>query len=164
MINCDFPTPSKRNKKGSTSQKYICKYKKPFNLRLQSCISAPLAFPFFFVLRVSWNQPPAKNNYNETCIKLVRAGLSVGADDRKKAGEQQKASERKTAAKNHFPSFHEMKIRASWGYVLNSKSATREPIWLKFGQLTGCQIVFLKHRLCEFWFLFSFRLEVFFHR
>ena len=59
------------------------------------------------------NQPPAKNNYNETCIKLVRAGLSVGADDRKKAGEQQKASERKTAAKNHFPSFLEMKIRAS---------------------------------------------------
>ena len=31
--------------------------------------------------------------------------------------------------------FLEMKLRASWGYILNSKSATREPIWLKFGQL-----------------------------
>ena len=41
-----------------------------------------------------------------------------------------------TPPKIFFPCFLEMKIRASWGYVLNSKSATREPIWLKFGQLT----------------------------
>ena len=41
-----------------------------------------------------------------------------------------------TPQKIFFPLFLEMKIRASWGYVLNSKSATREPVWLKFGQLT----------------------------
>ena len=41
-----------------------------------------------------------------------------------------------TPPKLFFHCFLEMKFRASWGYVLNSKSATREPIWLKFGQLT----------------------------
>ena len=41
-----------------------------------------------------------------------------------------------TPPKIFFNCFLEMKIRASWGYVLNSKSATREPIWLNFGQLT----------------------------
>ena len=40
-----------------------------------------------------------------------------------------------TPPKIFFPCFLEMKIRASCGYVLNFKSATREPIWLKFGQL-----------------------------
>ena len=40
-----------------------------------------------------------------------------------------------TPPKIVFHCFLEMKIRASGGYVLNSKSATREPIWLKFGQL-----------------------------
>ena len=41
-----------------------------------------------------------------------------------------------TPSKIFFPCFLEMKIRASWEYVLNSKSATLGPIWQKFGWLT----------------------------
>ena len=41
-----------------------------------------------------------------------------------------------TPPKIFFLCFLEMKIRLSWGYVLNSKWATREPIWLKLSQLT----------------------------
>ena len=41
-----------------------------------------------------------------------------------------------TLPKIFFHCFLEIKIRASWGYVLTSKSETQEPIWLKFGQLT----------------------------
>ena len=40
-----------------------------------------------------------------------------------------------TPPKIFFHCFLKMKIRASWGYILNSKSAACEPIWLKFGQL-----------------------------
>ena len=66
-----------------------------------------------------------------------------------------------TPPKIFFPCFLEIKIRASWGYVLNSKLATREPIWLKFGQLTVRQ--FSKKHVCKFWFLFPFfELEPFF--
>ena len=41
-----------------------------------------------------------------------------------------------TPPKIFFHCFLEMKIRASWEYVLNSKSATLGPIWQKFGWLT----------------------------
>ena len=41
-----------------------------------------------------------------------------------------------TLTKIFSPCFFEMKIRASWGNDLNSKSITLEPIWLKFGQLS----------------------------
>ena len=41
-----------------------------------------------------------------------------------------------TPPKLFFHCFLEMKIRASWEYVLNSKSATLGPIWQKFGWLT----------------------------
>ena len=42
----------------------------------------------------------------------------------------------KMLQKIFFHCILEMQIRASWRYVLNFKSATHEPIWLKFGQLT----------------------------
>ena len=41
-----------------------------------------------------------------------------------------------TPPKIFFHCFLEMKIRASWEYVLNSKSATLGPIWQKVGWLT----------------------------
>ena len=103
MINCDFPTPSKRNKKGSKSQKYICKYKKPFNLRLQSCISAPLAFPFFFVLRVSWKPTPGQKQlqwnlyYVSPCWALGRCRWP------KKSGRTAKSEREKNGRQKSFP-------------------------------------------------------------
>ena len=40
-----------------------------------------------------------------------------------------------TPPKIFFRCSLEKKIRASWGYVLNSRSATREPIWLNLANL-----------------------------